>query len=230
MIDTLLAYTTARDASLNLASVDLNPLVAEVVKDRISHLTEAERPEVHLAPLPMVQADPAMLRHVLDNLIGNALKYVRPQTVARVEVRPGPAPHGWARIEVADRGIGIPDQHKPAVFETLSPGARQLRICRHRSGPGDLQDHRRATRRRYRGGRQPRRRYLLPLHSAADHPIMRRLPAGPPGRRVPGLPGRRGGPRPGRPATRTGRPAGSPAPGPGPSARAACRAARPGRR
>jgi signal transduction histidine kinase len=88
-----------------------------VVRDRIAHLAEAERPEIHLAPLPAVRADPAMLRHVLDNLIGNALKYVRPDTAARVEVRPAPAPDGWARIEVADRGIGIPDQHKPAVFD-----------------------------------------------------------------------------------------------------------------
>jgi signal transduction histidine kinase len=117
MIDTLLAYTTARNASLTVAPVDLDPLIADVVRDRISHLTGAGLPEVHLAPLPTVQADPAMLRHVLDNLIGNALKYVRPETTARIEVRSGPAPDGWARIEVADRGIGIPDQHKPAVFE-----------------------------------------------------------------------------------------------------------------
>jgi signal transduction histidine kinase len=117
LIDTLLAYTTARDATLNTGPVDLNVLVADVAQDRISHLTEAERPELHLAPLPTVRADPAMLRHVLDNLIGNALKYVEPDTTPRIEVRSGAAPDGWARIEVADRGIGIPDEHKPAVFE-----------------------------------------------------------------------------------------------------------------
>jgi hypothetical protein len=58
-----------------------------------------------------------MLRHVLDNLIGNAVKYVRPAAPARVGITATPAGPGWTRIEVADRGIGIPDAEKPAVFE-----------------------------------------------------------------------------------------------------------------
>ncbi|MFI5891297.1 ATP-binding protein [Actinoplanes sp. NPDC051513] len=124
MIDTLLAYTTARDAPLNVEAVDLGALVAEVVQDRAGH---DPPPEVFVGELPAVRADPAMLRHVLDNLIGNALKYVRPGAVARVDVTAtpigtgpagtGPAGSGWTRIDVADRGIGIPDAEKPAVFE-----------------------------------------------------------------------------------------------------------------
>jgi signal transduction histidine kinase len=88
-----------------------------VIQDRIAHLGPDDRPEVEARPLPAVTADPAMLRHVLDNLVGNALKYVQPDTRPRVEVRAGTAAEGWVRIEVADRGIGIPDEHKPAVFE-----------------------------------------------------------------------------------------------------------------
>ncbi|WP_433292851.1 ATP-binding protein [Actinoplanes sp. CA-030573] len=117
MIDTLLAYTTARDASLSLVGVDLSRLVAGVVEDRVAHLPPAGRPDIFVGPMPRVRADPAMLRHVLDNLIGNALKYVRPGAAPRVDVTAAPAGPGWARIEVADRGIGIPDQEKPAVFE-----------------------------------------------------------------------------------------------------------------
>jgi hypothetical protein len=60
-----------------------------------------------------------MLRHVVDNLIGNSLKYVQPGRVARVDVTAGPAPAGWTRIEVADRGIGIPDEDKPNIFESF---------------------------------------------------------------------------------------------------------------
>ncbi|WP_433382297.1 ATP-binding protein [Actinoplanes sp. CA-142083] len=114
MIDTLLAYTTARDAPLNIETVDLGALVADVVQDRAEH---DPAPEVFVGDLPAVLADPAMLRHVLDNLIGNALKYVRPGAAARVDVTATATGTGWTRIEVADRGIGIPDAEKPAVFE-----------------------------------------------------------------------------------------------------------------
>jgi signal transduction histidine kinase len=117
MIDTLLAYTTARDAPLCARTVDLAVLAAEVVADRTAHLPAGDRPDVWLGPLPPVHADPAMVRHVLENLLGNALKYVRPGTPARVEITGGPAPAGFARIEVADRGIGIPDAEKASVFE-----------------------------------------------------------------------------------------------------------------
>lgn len=119
LIDTLLAYATARDAPLRIERVELGPLVEEVVRDRISHLPADRRPELSLGPLPAVSADPAMLRHVLDNLIGNALKYVRPGATPRIDVAAAPAPGGGVRVEVADRGIGIPERDKPEVFETF---------------------------------------------------------------------------------------------------------------
>jgi signal transduction histidine kinase len=110
MIDTLLAYTTARDAPLVRVAVPLDALVDDVVQDR-------SLGDLWVGPLPVVHADPAMLRHVLDNLIGNAVKYVRPGASARVGITATPAGPGRTRIEVADRGIGIPDAEKPAVFE-----------------------------------------------------------------------------------------------------------------
>jgi signal transduction histidine kinase len=131
LIDTLLAYTTSRDAPLQVRVVPLGPLVDDVIAGRIGHLrpSDGPRPEIYVGELPEVDADPAMLRHVLDNLIGNALKYVQPGRVARIDVTavPLPAPGspdgaenpGWTRIEIADRGIGIPDDDKPEIFESF---------------------------------------------------------------------------------------------------------------
>ena len=119
LIDTLLAYSTARDAPLRTGDVALGPLVAEVVQERIAHLPPDGRPDVYVGPLPPVRADPAMLRHVLDNLIGNALKYVRPGALARVDVTATRVPGDRVQVEIADRGIGIPDADKPEVFDTF---------------------------------------------------------------------------------------------------------------
>jgi signal transduction histidine kinase len=72
-----------------------------------------------VGPLPDVTVDPAMVHHVVDNLIGNALKYVQPQCAARIDVTAGAAGPAWARVEIADRGIGIPDDDKPNIFESF---------------------------------------------------------------------------------------------------------------
>ena len=119
LIDTLLAYTTARDAPLRTRTVDLGALFGAVVLDRTAHLRDEDRPHIYVGPLPPVTADPAMLRHVLDNLLGNALKYVQPGMVPRVDVTASEAGGQWARIEVADRGIGIPDDDKPDIFDSF---------------------------------------------------------------------------------------------------------------
>ncbi len=121
LIDTLLAYTTARDAPLRLETVPLGPLVADVVQERTGHLRpEADPlPDIYVGPLPSVTADPAMLRHVIDNLVGNALKYVQPGRQPRVDVTAVPAADGWIRLDVADRGIGIPDDEQARIFEAF---------------------------------------------------------------------------------------------------------------
>ncbi|MFC4065345.1 ATP-binding protein [Actinoplanes subglobosus] len=120
LIETLLAYSTARDAPLREVTVDPALMIREIIDERTTGLgTDQTPPRWSLEPLPPVRADPGMLRHVLDNLIGNAIKYVRAGTVPRVAVTGGPAGPGWVRIEVADSGIGIPDADKPHVFETF---------------------------------------------------------------------------------------------------------------
>ncbi|MEU4623853.1 ATP-binding protein [Actinoplanes sp. NPDC023801] len=120
LIETMLAYTTARHAPLRAAAVDPAAMVREIIDERVAGLgPDRPVPEWSLEPLPMVRADPAMLRHVLDNLIGNAMKYVRPGGTPRVEVAAGPAGRGLVRIEVADSGIGIPDADKPHIFDTF---------------------------------------------------------------------------------------------------------------
>jgi signal transduction histidine kinase/CHASE1-domain containing sensor protein len=121
LIETLLAYSTARDAPLNIGRVDLSALVQEVLQERAASLRSAggPEPEWSVGPLPVVRADPALLRHVLDNLVGNAFKYVRPGAVPRADITAVDAGEGWTRIEVTDAGIGIPDAEKAHVFESF---------------------------------------------------------------------------------------------------------------
>ncbi|MET0495606.1 MAG: ATP-binding protein [Actinoplanes sp.] len=121
LIDTLLAYTTSRDAPLKLVRVPLGPLVADVIEQRTGYPRPGGpvSPDIYLGPLPDVEADPGMLRHVIDNLVGNALKYVPVDRAPRIDVTATLAGPGTTRIEISDRGIGIPDDDKPDIFESF---------------------------------------------------------------------------------------------------------------
>jgi len=115
LIDDLLNYATADNQTLLRRQVDLNRLVAEVIRDRVNG-HDAQQPAIVLWPLPTVDGDPVLLHQVLDNLIGNALKYTRAGQDPRIEINGTPQDGGGYRIEVADRGIGIPAAQRAAVF------------------------------------------------------------------------------------------------------------------
>ncbi|MGP6158312.1 MAG: ATP-binding protein [Vulcanimicrobiaceae bacterium] len=61
--------------------------------------------------------DRGRLRHVVENVVGNALKY----STGKVEVRVVPLATG-VRIEVADEGIGIPADERERVFARFGRG------------------------------------------------------------------------------------------------------------
>lgn len=74
-----------------------------------------------------VRADPEMLREVLDNLVGNAVKHSPTDRAVVVSVR-GEGDH--VRFDVRDEGPGIAEEEQAALFErwsrTDSSRARQV--------------------------------------------------------------------------------------------------------
>jgi signal transduction histidine kinase len=65
--------------------------------------------------------DRSRLERALSNLVGNAIKYNRPEGKVRVRVA---AEHGeTAIIEVIDEGIGIPETDRARIFERFTRGA-----------------------------------------------------------------------------------------------------------
>jgi signal transduction histidine kinase len=115
LVDELLAYTSAADAALRPEPVDAGQLTAALVAEQIDAAT-GERPSVDVGQLPVVTADAALLHQVLDQLVGNAIRFVRHGGAARVTVSARPDAPGWWRIEVADRGVGVPAEHRGRIF------------------------------------------------------------------------------------------------------------------
>jgi signal transduction histidine kinase len=65
--------------------------------------------------LARVMTDSARVRQILDNLIGNALKYTTAGCVT-VRAQLNPEQNG-VQLEVQDTGIGIPEQDRARIFE-----------------------------------------------------------------------------------------------------------------
>jgi len=85
LIDDLLVFSRIGRAEMRRTKVDMNALTEEVIKDlRIE--TSGRNVVWKQNKLPIVDGDPALLRQVLVNLLGNAVKYTRPRDPAIIEI------------------------------------------------------------------------------------------------------------------------------------------------
>lgn len=115
LIKDLLAYTrtaSAPDDENEAASA------AEALESAVSNLTEAIREsgaEITSDSLPEVRVREVELRQLFQNLIGNAIKYRRPEEAPRIHVSAERADDFW-RIAVRDNGIGIAPEYREMVF------------------------------------------------------------------------------------------------------------------
>ena len=116
LIDDLLEFSRTGRKELNRSGVDQGTLVSEVIRDG-----RFDRPDRaidwQVAQLPRVDADPAMLRQVWSNLLGNAAKYSGKADRPRVEIGSLPDPQtGDVAFYVRDNGVGFDMQYVDKLF------------------------------------------------------------------------------------------------------------------
>ncbi|MGB3211666.1 MAG: HAMP domain-containing sensor histidine kinase [Desulforhopalus sp.] len=101
------------------AETDLNELI-EIALTRLSPIAHAQQVEMYFEPqasLPMVLADKEQLHQLLENLIGNALKYTDPGGSVTVKVKAPDAPTALLQVSVTDTGRGIEPQYLQKIFD-----------------------------------------------------------------------------------------------------------------
>lgn len=121
-----LALSRVEQGELNLAADPVN--VGDIVNEAVESLTPQRRINVTLrAQDPVVRGDPARLRQVFENIIGNAIKYS--PDGAPVDVRITETDR-TVRIGVHDQGIGIPSDEMKFLFErfTRASNAKRSKI------------------------------------------------------------------------------------------------------
>jgi PAS domain S-box-containing protein len=144
LIDDLLAFSRTGRVELKKTTLSLNDVVQSAIQD-LQHEIDGRQVEWVLGNLPEVEADPALLRQVLLNLLGNALKYTRTRKPARIELHLRDT--GVEQIiSVKDNGVGFDMRyahklfgvfqrlHRAADFEGTGVGLANVRRIIHRHG------------------------------------------------------------------------------------------------
>ena len=114
LVSALLELARVGDVQLQRQQVNPGQIAAEVIE----HLKlGAARPlPLFVLPLlPMVNADPDLLRAVLSNLIGNAVKFSGERADARIEISAQPLANE-VRLLVCDNGVGFESKDASAMF------------------------------------------------------------------------------------------------------------------
>ncbi len=124
LVADLLEFSRVSSKGKAFVPVDLNEVVQGVISDLEARFVQTGgRAEV--LHLPTVASDPIQMRQLLQNLLGNALKFHRSgeTPVVRVSAEiiddadPGGAfPGGTCRISVTDNGIGFDEKYLDRVF------------------------------------------------------------------------------------------------------------------
>ena len=117
IIDDLLSLVKMDKAAaeLNIAQVDINALVQQILK-RLRPIAKKRNVELIYESIREVTADvdEVKLSLAINNLVENAVKYNIENGWVRVTLD---ADHKFFYIKVADSGIGIPEEYQEHVFE-----------------------------------------------------------------------------------------------------------------
>jgi PAS domain S-box-containing protein len=145
LIDDLLALSRASRAEMRTGRVALGPLVEDVRRE-LAPALEQRQIVWDIGALPTVEADSALLRIALVNLLGNAIKYTAPRPQAHIAVRATPGDGGEQIIAISDDGVGFDMQyadqlfgvfrrlHRDDEFEGAGIGLATVRRVIHRHG------------------------------------------------------------------------------------------------
>jgi signal transduction histidine kinase len=102
----------------NTSNLALTDVVAEVMEDMGEELTTAIR-SLSAQGLPMVYADREFTKQIFRNLLGNAVKFRRPNTELEIVIS-SIEQGGFVEIQVRDNGIGIAPDKLSNVFDEFT--------------------------------------------------------------------------------------------------------------
>lgn len=128
LINNLLSYSKVEELAEQPKNVDLN----EVLKNALEDLTERieeQKAEIYTDKLPVVNGVQFQLEQLFANLIGNSLKYAKPDTTAKIQIKSKvvnakelplalrASKSDFIKLQFIDNGIGFEKEYEEKIFE-----------------------------------------------------------------------------------------------------------------
>ena len=130
LIQDLLTYSNTNTADRKIENTDLNQIIDEI-KDDLKDELNTKHAVVEATELHMVDIIPFQFRQIMENLIGNALKYINPSQPPHIIIKseiangivfnnPKLSPQKkYCHISVSDNGIGFEPEYNEKIFEVF---------------------------------------------------------------------------------------------------------------
>jgi signal transduction histidine kinase len=124
LIIDLLSYSRISTKSKPLDQVDLNHILKDVLVDYELKIEE-KKADIKIQDLPILQADPTQMHQLFFNLLGNSLKFTKPDQAVVIQItsRLIRSPKGsqaeldWCEIKVTDQGVGFNEKYLDRLFQ-----------------------------------------------------------------------------------------------------------------
>jgi signal transduction histidine kinase len=139
-----IAQIDTRTLQIHLVPVDTGTLVKEVGERMVQSFMERKQTlSINIPPLPMVRADPNLLKKLFQHLLSNAIKFTPNKGSITVGANSIPAhnselPTGGVEIIVSDTGVGVDPDTSEIIFSKFYQ-------------PGELSKHS-TSKTRFKGG------------------------------------------------------------------------------
>lgn len=131
LIDQLLEWAKITGQPASFVITDLNSVAQSAMED-LGALIEEKRGQVHIKSLPTLKADPLQIRRLLQNLVGNALKFHKINEPPVVTLNSRLLENGFWEIRIEDNGIGFKEQDAERLFKPFV----RLHASPHYKGSG----------------------------------------------------------------------------------------------
>ena len=128
LINDLLTFSRVTTKAQPFTPVNLAEMAGEVVEDLEGRI-EMTKGRIELGDLPVIDAEPLQIRQLLQNLIGNALKFRRPEEppVVRIQAKISSGvlpfapdtPQKLCELTVSDNGIGFEEKYLDRIFNVF---------------------------------------------------------------------------------------------------------------
>ena len=130
LIDAMLNLAKVNRTPMSIGEIDLSALAGSILKEIMEHDPERVA-EINIQPNLIAEADTALIKAVLQNLLENAWKFTFQQPITRIEFGRTDTPEGKAYF-IRDNGVGFDMAFSDKLFVPF----QRLHLAAEFSGTG----------------------------------------------------------------------------------------------